>query len=88
MEQSKLESKIETILNIFSGFFISVFMWAMIVAPLIKLNVLSIDNTYIITGIFTVTSLLRSYFWRRFFATGIHIVVHKWLNSFGRLTGW
>ncbi len=79
MEQSKLESRIETILNNGSGFIISLGLWAFIVNPLIKLNYISIDDSFSITSIFFIVSMLRSYSWRRFFATGVHKIVHTWV---------
>jgi len=78
VEQSKLESKIESSVNIASGFLISLAVWALIIRP-------TIDDKVIIVSIFTVTSWLRSYFWRRFFARGFHKVIHKFLKKWVRL---
>lgn len=69
MDQSKLVSFIESILNVFTGFFISWAMWVFVVAPLYGLNT-NMGTALGITGIFTVTSLARSYFIRRFFNNG------------------
>lgn len=88
MEQTKVESRIEATANIGSGFLISLAVWAWCVAPLIKHDILTIDNTVIITTIFTVTSWLRSYYWRRFFNAGFHKAVHKWVGRFMEKTGW
>jgi len=85
VEQSKLESKIESSVNIASGFLISLAVWALIIRPLIRYGYLTIDDKVIIVSIFTVTSWLRSYFWRRFFARGFHKVIHKFLKKWVRL---
>ena len=81
MDQSKLESGIESTANISSGFIISMFVWMLIVSPLIKMDVLTIDSYLVITSIFTISSWLRSYFWRRFFANGLHQVVHTFIKE-------
>lgn len=80
MEQSKLESAIEAFVNNGSGFLIALTMWACVVGPLIKAGVLSVDNNVIITTIFFMVSYLRSFFWRRFFATGVHRSIHKFIG--------
>lgn len=88
MEQTALESKIETVLNISSGFVISYGMWLFVVNPLIEHGYLTINDAFSITMIFTVTSVIRSYYWRRFFAKGLHRIVHRWISKFMQLTGW
>lgn len=64
--QTKLMSFIETILNVGSGFIISVLMWQYVVAPLWE-----IERTFTqgigITLVFTVTSVIRGFIWRRIF---------------------
>lgn len=64
--QTKLMSFIETSLNVGSGFIISVFMWQYVVAPLWE-----IERTFTqgigITLVFTVTSVIRGFIWRRIF---------------------
>jgi len=88
MEQTKVESSIESTVNIASGFIISLFIWAVVVTPLIKINILSLDDNITIVSIFTITSWLRSYYWRRFFNAGLHTLVHTWLNKVSKITGW
>ena len=78
MIQSKLESFIESSLNTLSGFILSFIVWQYAVAPLFGFE-LSVKNNFYITFIFTVVSVIRSYFWRRFFNAGIHRIIHKWL---------
>ena len=71
ISQSKIESAIETTLNIGSGFVISLLMWVYVVAPLWGLEVTYLDN-FAITSLFTVTSVIRSYVWRRYFNQRLH----------------
>lgn len=69
MDQSKLVSFIESMLNVFAGFFISWGMWVFVVAPMYGLDT-NMGTALGITGIFTVTSLARSYLIRRYFNNG------------------
>lgn len=64
--QSKKGALVETALNIGSGFVISYLMWVFVVGPLFGLNTSLTDNLGI-TTLFTVTSVIRSYVWRRLF---------------------
>lgn len=64
--QSRLESAIESGLNIGSGFFISLLVWIYIVGPLYNIETKMLENLGI-TSIFTVVSVIRSYVWRRLF---------------------
>lgn len=57
---------IEAALNIGSGFIISWMVWTFVVAPLFGLP-FGMHDSLAITAIFTVTSLLRAYAWRRWF---------------------
>ena len=81
MNQTKLESLLETCINIASGFIISILVWSFIVAPLWGMDTSIFDN-FAITGIFTVSAIIRGYFWRRFFANGIHKKVHQYVKAF------
>lgn len=69
--QSRVESFIESSLNIGSGFVISLLLWMYVVAPLFDVDVTFTDNLAI-TGMFTVTSVIRSYVWRRLFNKRLH----------------
>lgn len=80
IEQSRMESMIETLTNIFFGFWISFFYWQYVVLPRIHDGTISIDDTLYITAAFTVLAIIRQYFWRRFFANRIHITVIKWVK--------
>lgn len=65
--QTKTQSLIEQTCNIGSGFLLATGVWHYAVRPLIQHDVLSIDNTLTITLIFTITSFIRGYIWRRLF---------------------
>jgi len=71
MNQSKLESFIESMMNTLSGFVISWMAWAFVVAPLFNLPV-DVSQSFWITFIFTFISLGRNYLVRRFFVKGFH----------------
>ncbi len=82
MEQTKLESHIEASTNIATGFLISWCVWIFLVPvfwPQLKTGP---QLGFWVTVLFTVTSYLRSYFWRRFFARGFHRVVHDFVRKY------
>lgn len=79
MKQSKLESSIESTANIASGFVISYFVWISIIEA--SGGIAHVPEPLIVTCIFTVTSWLRSYIWRRFFNAGLHRLVHEGVNK-------
>lgn len=63
--QTALQSFIESCLNVGSGFLLAWAVWKWLVAPLIATDVLKYDDAFIMTCIFTVVSLTRSFIWRR-----------------------
>lgn len=63
-EQPRWEALVETGLNIGSGFFISWAMWVWVIAPLWNIPFNMMESLEI-TALFTITSVIRSYFWRR-----------------------
>lgn len=67
MKQSRINSLIEQFFNIGTGFVLSCLIWAYVIKPAIEVGHLTIDDTLIITGIFTVVSVIRGYLWRRIF---------------------
>lgn len=71
ISQSRIESLIESWANIGSGFIISYLMWVFVVGPLWNLETTPLDNLGIVT-LFTVTSVIRSYVWRRWFNAKLH----------------
>ena len=64
--QSKAESWLEATLNVASGYVLALVVWTYVIKPLWSLDV-SLGDNVVITGIFTVVSVLRSYVWRRAF---------------------
>lgn len=79
MKQSKMESLVEASLNTASGFVVSLFVWQFIAAPLFGYHVTWADNV-LLTTLFTVVSVLRSYIWRRFFNRGLNRAIAGWLK--------
>ena len=65
-KQSKKHSLIEASINVLSGLVLSVLTWKLIISPVFKIYP---DNSQVvwISAIFTIISIIRSYFWRRFF---------------------
>ena len=80
MSQTRTESFVETVINTASGFILSLLVWSYIVAPLYGIEVNQVQNLTI-TSIFTVSSVLRSYLWRRFFAVSLHKKLHSLFKS-------
>lgn len=64
--QSRLHSLVEQLLNIGSGFVISLVVWELLVKPIWGIKTSFAENLQI-TVLFTVVSLARSYAWRRAF---------------------
>lgn len=64
--QSKRNSLIESIINVGSGFLLSIATWKLIITPIFGIEANN-GQVAIISGIFTVLSIIRSYFWRRIF---------------------
>jgi hypothetical protein len=79
--QSRVLSAIETTLNIVSGFVVSYLSWIFLV-PLFWPEHRSSHSVALgITILFTITSWVRAYFWRRFFARELH---QKLLKRFSK----
>ncbi len=74
-KQTRLESLIEAVLNVGSGLIVSACVW-MIVGPWYGYMVL-FTTALSLSAIFTVTSTIRSYLWRRFFVNW----GDKWLRK-------
>lgn len=64
--QSRLESLLENVLNVGSGFLLAFVIWQFVAAPLWGYDVTLLDNLGL-TSIFTVASVARGYLWRRYF---------------------
>jgi hypothetical protein len=68
--QTKLHSFIESWNNIAVGFFISWAMWLWVVSPVFGISV-GATESFLITSLFTASSIIRQYLLRRF---------HNWLD--------
>lgn len=79
VNQSKLESSIEATANIAVGFIVSFSVYAWLVPVIWPKGVPAEPSTQVfwLTCIFTVSSWLRSYLWRRFFNAGMHKVAQR-----------
>jgi len=66
MSQSKKHSLVEQLLNVGSGWLLSLLVWTFLIAPIYNLPTTFVDNLGI-TVIFTFISIIRGYFWRRYF---------------------
>ena len=80
MKQHKLESLIEALINTLTGMVIAYCTFQFILAPLLGIPI-GYGQNLIITLSLTVVSVVRSYFWRRVFATGLHKRVHCYLTK-------
>lgn len=69
MAQSKQASALEAVANTLSGYLISLALWMWVAGPLFGYEV-TIEKGIGLTMLFTVTSLIRSYVWRRWFTAG------------------
>ena len=84
MEQSKLESAVETFVQYAIGFNLAWLTWTLLYHGPIAWGWLHPSNGFIITCVFTLVSMSRSYVVRRFFATGLHKVVHTLVKNIYR----
>jgi len=80
MKQTRLESFLESCVNTASGFIVSYVFWVAVIVPVYDLPVTHAQN-FIITCMFTVLSVARSYLWRRFFNAGVHRAIHMGLTK-------
>jgi hypothetical protein len=71
MPQSRLLSFLEANVSTLIGFVVSMLLMEYVVGPLYHLPTTTVDN-FSITCIFTVVSIARGYFVRRFFNRSFH----------------
>lgn len=83
MNQTKLESLLETCINIAIGFCVSLTFWTFVVVPVWHLPVTMMQNIHI-TLAFTVLAIARGYVVRRFFNAQIHKAIHRWVRGVRR----
>lgn len=82
MNQTKLESLLESMVNIFIGYFVALIS-QILVFPLFDINV-PLSTDLWIGAWFTLISLVRSYVIRRWFNAGLHkaiVITAKKLTS-------
>lgn len=77
--QTRLVSFIESVVNVGSGFLLSLLLWQFVVAPAFGYEV-TMSTNLVLTSIFTVTSVVRGYLWRRFFANDLHRAVVRFVR--------
>jgi hypothetical protein len=80
MNQTKLESLFESVINVGSGFILAFIIWQTI-APIFLGYEITYAENFVLTSIFTVVSVARGYIWRRFFNAGIHKLVHNFVKQ-------
>lgn len=80
MKQTKLISLIEASLSTATGFIVAMLIWAFVVPVLYPHLEPTITQNFVVTCVFTVASVLRAYFWRRFFNNGVHSLVVNWVG--------
>lgn len=70
--QTRLESVIEQAVNTVSGFVLAWLAWQFLVPVLVPGLQPSAGQSWAVIFIFTAISIVRGYFWRRFFENGVH----------------
>lgn len=84
MEQTKVVSIIEVVVNVMTGFAMAMAIWAWIIPVLFPRMAGPVVENFVVTATFTFFSIARGYGWRRFFARGFHATLVNWI---GRSTG-
>jgi len=92
MKQTRLISMIEVSLNVASGFILAMLVWTFFIPVWYPRMAGPVTESFWITMIFTVVSVLRGYFWRRLFNNGVHATVVRWFRrdagaKFGKIGG-
>ena len=64
--QSCMESLIEQVCNVGSGFLLSLVVWVVVIKPVFDIETAFVENLWI-TLIFTGMSVVRGWLWRRWF---------------------
>jgi membrane protein implicated in regulation of membrane protease activity len=73
--QSRLSSFAETLLNTLSGFFVSM-VASLFIFPVLGVHMTMQQNFWSVV-MFTIVSIIRGYFWRRYFNYRLHKAVNK-----------
>jgi len=79
MKQTRTISFIESLLNIASGWIISTLLW-MTIGPMFG-YIVPVVSAMGFASVFTVTSIVRSYAWRRWFENTLNQWLHQWLHG-------
>ena len=74
MQQTKLESLIESLMNIFIGYVVAI-LSQIVIFPMFDVQV-SFQTNLLMGAWFTLVSLIRSYVIRRWFNARLHRVAH------------
>lgn len=82
MEQTRLVSIVEVVTNVFTGFILAMLVWQFIIPEMFPRMAGPTTENMVVTTTFTVVSIGRSYFWRRFFANGFHKLVAGCVKKF------
>ncbi len=82
MNQTKLESLLESVVNQGRGIVTSFLVWVYVVAPLFGIPYQGFLNNLGIVLIFTTVSIFRGYIVRRFFNAGIHKGIHNMITQY------
>ena len=75
MHQTRIESAIERACDVSTGFFISWCLYEFYIRDNPEFS------SFYVVSVFTVVSLVRGYYWRRFFNKGLHKLVHRYLTK-------
>lgn len=84
MKQTKMVSLVEVLVNIGTGFMVAMLVWHFVIPEFFPRMAGPVAENFTVTLIFTVTSIFRSYLWRRFFNNGFN---HALVNWIGRVAG-
>lgn len=82
--KTRISTLIETSVDIGTGIFIAYAINTCIILPLYDQKVLT--SSLLMVLIFTAASMVRSYFWRRFFIHGWPQKMSDWLRTNSRYT--
>lgn len=80
MNQTRLESLAEVIINVIIGWGVGL-LTQLVVFPIFNIHV-SFGDQFWISVVFTVVSIVRSYAIRRWFNAGIHKVAVQFIRKF------
>lgn len=81
MKQTKLVSIIEVCTNVGTGFLLAMLVWIFVIPLFWPRMAGPVSESFWVTFTFTTVSILRGYFWRRFFAGGFHTMLVTWTKK-------